>query len=188
MSQKLDIIVIDDFYHNVDDVRKFALQQKFNVTGNFPGYRTQSMINDIIKEAIEYVVYPWGGKVTNWFDDKYTGAFQYTTEEHHSWIHSDGGNDWAAVLYLTPNAPLSAGTAFYRHKETNNTSVFGIDDIHKFQINNCQDFDLWEVDSEIKMQPNDVVLVRPFIWHSLEENKLVQIYHIDLDMSETEKN
>jgi hypothetical protein len=76
----------------------------------------------------------------------------------------------------------------YRHKETNKTSVFGIDDIHKFQIDNCQDFDLWEVDSEIKMQSNDVILVRPFIWHSLEENKLVQIYHIDLDMSETEKN
>jgi hypothetical protein len=45
----------------VDEVRKFALQQQFNVTGNFPGYRTKPLINETIKEAIEYVVYPWGG-------------------------------------------------------------------------------------------------------------------------------
>ena len=27
-----------------------------------------------------------------------------------SWIHTDSWNNWAAVLYLTPDAPESSGT------------------------------------------------------------------------------
>ena len=190
MSQKLDIIVIDDFYHNVDDVREFALQQKFDVTGNFPGYRTKSMINDIIKEAIEYVVYPWGGKVTNWFDDKYTGAFQYTTEEHHSWIHSDGGNDWAAVLYLTPNAPLSAGTAFYRHKQTkedryiHKTETPTEEDLKHPYLRDYKDITKWEMTDYVSNKYNRLVLYRASLFHKsldyfgkgLDDGRLFQVF------------
>ena len=54
------------------------------------------------------------GKITRFplenSDDNYNGAFQYTTSRNRSWIHNDGWNNWAAVLYLTPNAPVSSGT------------------------------------------------------------------------------
>ena len=123
MPQKTSIIVIDDFYSNPIDVRNFALAQDYfySTTGQFPGFRTKSFLNETIKEAIEFIVYPFAGKVIDWIDkdeNSSTGAFQYTTEEHHSWLHTDGGVDWAAVLYLTPDAPPSAGTGFYRHKKT----------------------------------------------------------------------
>jgi hypothetical protein len=51
-----------------------------------------------------------------------TGAFQLCTASDRTWIHSDCHNMWAGVCYLTPNAPLSSGTAFYMHKKTGNTS------------------------------------------------------------------
>ena len=33
--------VIDNFYSDVDEVRKFALEQDFSVRGNYPGPRTK---------------------------------------------------------------------------------------------------------------------------------------------------
>ena len=67
---------------------------------------------------------PYGGKITDFpmpnpnnlsnTDVIYNGAFQYTTSRDRSWVHVDGYNNWAGVLYMTPDAPLSSGTAFYR--------------------------------------------------------------------------
>ena len=38
---KLNLVVVDDFYDNVNEVREFALTQEFSVEGNYPGVRTQ---------------------------------------------------------------------------------------------------------------------------------------------------
>ena len=111
----VSLIIIDNFYNNVDDVREFALQQNFNVDGNYPGHRTISFINDSIKEAINNIVSPYAGKVV-WWGDNYTGAYQYTTQHDRSWIHADQTTKWAGVCYLTPNAPYSSGTGLFRHK------------------------------------------------------------------------
>ena len=111
----VSLIIIDNFYNNVDDVREFALQQDFNVDGNYPGHRTIPFINDSIKEAINNVISPYAGKVV-WWGDNYTGAYQYTTQHDRSWIHADQTTNWAGICYLTPNAPYSSGTGLFRHK------------------------------------------------------------------------
>lgn len=120
------IIVVDNFYNNAQGTRDYILTQEFSVKGNFPGQRTISYANEHLRDIIQGYVAPFGGKITefpmpsseNKKDDKaiYNGSFQYTTSRERSWIHSDGWNNWAGVLYLTPDAPLSAGTAFYRFK------------------------------------------------------------------------
>ena len=33
---RTNLIVVDDFYNNVDEVREFALSQNFDVEGNYP--------------------------------------------------------------------------------------------------------------------------------------------------------
>lgn len=171
MAQNMNIIVVDDFYSNPVEVRNFALQQEFNITGNFPGFRTKSLLNDTIKDALEYIVSPWGGNVTDWFDDEYTGAFQYTTEEHHSWIHSDGGNKWAGVLYLTPNAPISAGTAFYRHKQTrieyfqHKTETPTEQDLRHPYLQDYKDVTKWEMTDYVSNKFNRLVLYRANLFH-----------------------
>ena len=51
-------MVVDDFYSDVDDVRQLALQQPFDVKGNYPGHRTKSFLNDSIKELIQRLIFP----------------------------------------------------------------------------------------------------------------------------------
>ena len=110
--------IIDNFYSDVDEVRRFALQQDYPVSGNYPGRRTKSFLNDSMKQVIESVVSQYYGKVTYWSEDQYTGSYQYTTSRDRSWIHADQTTKWAGVCYLTPDAPLSSVTGLFKHKAT----------------------------------------------------------------------
>ena len=114
---KVEMLSMADFYNNPDEVREFALNQDFSQGGNYPGKRTKSFLNDSIKQVIQDNIRPFAGNVTWWGDDN-SGAFQYTTAQDRSWIHSDGTTNWAGVCYLTPDAPLSSGTGIFRHKKT----------------------------------------------------------------------
>jgi len=119
---RFNSITIDDFYVNPDDVREFALKQEFKVRGNYPGQRTESFLTEGLKKKLRDILFPFAGEITYWGSDNpennYTGSFQYTVAEDRSWIHADSTTDWAAVCYLTPNAPLTAGTGIFRHKAT----------------------------------------------------------------------
>ena len=107
-----DLIICDNFYSNPNEVRDFALSQDFNVDGNYPGHRTKSFLNQGIADYISKVV---GAEVdmNGLGEDSYCGAYQYTTAADRTWIHADGWNDWAGVVYLTPDAPASGGTGIY---------------------------------------------------------------------------
>jgi hypothetical protein len=116
------LIVIDNFYNNALETREYILTQEFLVRGNYPGQRTISFANEGLKSIIQKYVEPFGGKITDFPIPKedgsnaagiYNGSFQFTTSRDRSWVHIDGYNNWAGVLYLTPDAPLSSGTAFY---------------------------------------------------------------------------
>ena len=120
------LIVIDNFYNNAMETRNYILTQEFKVRGNYPGQRTRSFANSHLKDIIQDYITPFGGKITEFpmpdetnKDDNniYNGAFQYTTSRDRSWIHVDGFNNWAGVLYMTPDAPLSSGTGFYKYKD-----------------------------------------------------------------------
>lgn len=120
-SPSCGLIVIDNFYSNPHETREFALSNEFKVRGNYPGQRTVSYATPEIKEIIQSYVMPFGGKITEFPIPKehedsniYNGSFQYTTSRDRSWVHIDGYNNWAGVVYLTPNAPLSSGTSFYQ--------------------------------------------------------------------------
>ena len=119
---RFNSLTIDNFYTNPDEVREFALKQEFKVRGNYPGQRTKSFLTDSLKKKMRDILYPFAGEITYWGSDdtenNYTGSFQYTVSEDRSWIHADSTTDWAAVCYLTPDAPLSAGTGIFRHKAT----------------------------------------------------------------------
>jgi hypothetical protein len=115
---RLNLIVIDDFYSNPDSVRNFALSQEFSVKGNYPGNRTKPFFTDDVKQAIEHYM-GFAGKITDTFikdGQGYTGAFQLTTANDRTWIHSDSYNMWAGVCYLTPDAPYTGGTGLFRHR------------------------------------------------------------------------
>lgn len=119
---RFNSLTIDDFYANPNEVREFALKQEFKVRGNYPGQRTRSFLSEPLKKKFRDILYPFAGEITYWGSDdpenNYTGSFQYTVASDRSWIHADSTTDWAAVCYLTPDAPLSSGTGIFRHKKT----------------------------------------------------------------------
>ena len=114
---RLNSLTFDNFYENPMEVREFALKQEFKVRGNYPGQRTESFLTDGIKKKFRDILFPFVGEIT-WWGGEYTGSFQYTVSTDRSWIHADSTTDWAGLIYLTPDAPLSSGTGIFRHKAT----------------------------------------------------------------------
>jgi len=179
---RTNLIVIDDFYNNVDSVREFALAQDFYIKGNYPGARTENFINESTKNQIQDIIYPYSGNVTNWMDDQprdlllkgetstekgtgYTGAFQISYASDRSWIHTDDNNNWAGVLYLTPDAPPMGGTGFYRSKI--NGSMYGQNDEDIGPYG--QDKSKWDLVNEVHNIYNRLILFRSDQWHTSME-------------------
>lgn len=192
---QLSAYIIDNFYSDVDKVRQFALQQEFSVRGNYPGPRTETFLNDSIKNTIESIVKPIHGNVTYWSEDQYTGAYQYTTSRDRSWIHADQTTLWAGVCYLTPNAPLSAGTGLFKHKPTGVTMAPKNEDgsynkellseIYK----DSQDMTKWELVDRIANVYNRLVLYKGDHFHmsldyfgqDLYDGRLFQTFFFDTE-------
>jgi len=90
---------VDDFYNDPHETREFALQQEFNVVGNYPGFRSKPFYNQSVVNLIQDIVYFSGGKITNWATDEYkhkeTGI--YTAP-----LKNDGTYDYETLdkLYL----------------------------------------------------------------------------------------
>ena len=156
---KINSIIVEDFYVDPDSVREFALSQPFDVVGNYPGARTATFFNDSVKEVIQRIIEPQSGLVTNWLDEKYSGSFQLCNEDHKTWIHADNHNTWAGVCYLTPNAPVTSGTALYRHKESQDREF--VEELH--DGNNMDD---WEEVDRFGNIYNRLVLYRGNLYHA----------------------
>lgn len=193
------VIVIDNFYNNAMDTRNYILTQEFSVKGNFPGQRTISYANNHLKDIIQMYVEPFGGKIIDFpipksdnpDDNKiYNGSFQYTTSRDRSWVHTDKWNNWAGVVFMTPNAPLSAGTAFYRFKDGSTCQEDG------FILNNTvevdrfsQDPTKWELIDRIGNVFNRLVLFNAHRYHmsmdyfgdTKENGRLFQTFFFDTE-------
>lgn len=168
---EIQTIIVDNFYNDVDLVREFALQQDFDVDGNYPGHRTKSLTNDTVKEVIQNIIRTAGGKITWWDTDQYNGAFQYTTAADRSWIHADQTSNWAGVCYLTPDAPPTAGTGLFRHKSTglyrapkNDDGSLNIEFLNEIN-QDSQDMTKWDRIDTIANKYNRLILYRGDIFH-----------------------
>ena len=183
------------------DTRNYILTQEFSVKGNFPGQRTISYANEHLKETIQKYIEPFSGKITVFpcpkpdnsdAKDIYNGAFQYTTSRDRSWIHTDKWNNWAGVLFMTPNAPLSAGTAFYRFNDGSMCEEDGKILNNKDEVDKCsQDLTKWELVDTVGNVFNRLVLFNAHRYHmsmdyfgdTKENSRLFQTFFFS-----TEKN
>lgn len=161
----MSLIVVDSFLNNAEETRAFALTQPFTTTGNYPGKRTRSFANaDWIPYLEKHL--PSNERIT-WFDThplSYNGAFQMcTADDGTSWIHRDA-TDWAAVLFLTPSAPVAAGLTLYRHAAT---GLLHHDGSRTADLANrdCSDQSKWEVAAAVGNVFNRLVLFRGHQFH-----------------------
>ena len=119
------VTILENFYEDPDKVRTFALNQKYqyrhqlkDVAYVFPGARTKDL-SVINKPLFENVC----NKIISLFHNSQyehmrwaiTTNFQSVSEDYgRGVIHSDSNTVFAAVVYLSPDAPLEAGTSLYR--------------------------------------------------------------------------
>lgn len=116
------LFVVDNFYTDPHAVREFALQQTYFPGEGAVGHRTRKQfLFDGLRESFESII---GSKIVDhtndgfgWNDEGINGRFQYCPAGTPSVFHCDS-QKWAAVIYLTPDAPPESGTSFFRHKET----------------------------------------------------------------------
>jgi hypothetical protein len=110
--------IVDNFYENPDEVRKFALEQDYLEGGigrGFIGRRTnQQFLFPTLKERFEQIM---GRKITAWEEHGMNGRFQITWAGEPLVYHCDS-QQWGGMLYLTPGAPYQCGTTLYAHKQT----------------------------------------------------------------------
>lgn len=114
---KKRIFVVDNFYLNPDEVRALALQQEFHSNNNlYRGKRTDAqIILPGTKEAFETIM---GQRIVNWADvHGMCGRFQSCSAGDQIVYHTDY-QQWAGMVYLTPDAPYSCGTSTFAKKGT----------------------------------------------------------------------
>jgi hypothetical protein len=184
-NMRTNVIITEDFYLNVDELRSFALSQDFSQRGNYPGLRTKSFLNDSIKEIIQNILRPISGNVTQWNDrDGLTGCFEMATATNRSWVHTDEYNTWAGVCYLTPNAPLSGGTGLFMYKKTGSIYEDGTD-----YSSDTQDMTKWDLVDRIANRYNRLVLYRSDMYHTsldyfgknLQDGRLFQLFFLNTE-------
>lgn len=109
-----DLIVVDNFYANPDAVRDYALQQEFKANEKYhKGSRTEKQyIPSWIKAEFSKLL---NKEVTEFVGA--TGVFQYCVAKDNVVYHYDT-QQYAAMVYLSPDAPLATGTRTLRSKIT----------------------------------------------------------------------
>ncbi len=108
------VVVVDNFYSDPDAVREYAMTLDFNPNVKYhKGSRTEvKTIFEGTKETFEKLL---GRKISVWEGHIYNGVFQYCTAEEPLVYHTDN-QSYAAVVFLTPDAPPECGTSFYKSK------------------------------------------------------------------------
>jgi hypothetical protein len=109
------VVIIDDFYEDPYAVREFALNQEFFDDPGYIGRRTRKQFFfPGLKERFEDAL---GEKIQSWEEHGMNGRFQHNWSGEPLVYHTDS-QKWAGLIYLTPNAPFSAGTKLLAHRET----------------------------------------------------------------------
>jgi hypothetical protein len=111
---------VDNFYKDPLLVRNFALNQEFQADLRyFKGKRSACFRFDGLKERFEKIL---NRKIINWEKYGTNGCFQYCVAEDLHVYHYDF-QQYAGVLFLTPDAPIQSGTQFFRSKHTKKMRV-----------------------------------------------------------------
>lgn len=114
-----DLVVVDNFYKDPDFIREYAINNlTFAPSGYHKGQRSNRFILDGTKEVFEEIL---GREVYNWNHPNYAnGVFQFCTKDDPIVYHVDT-QTYAGIVFLSPDAPLTTGTATYKSKVTGAT-------------------------------------------------------------------
>lgn len=114
------------------------------------------------------------------------GCFQYCDENSDMWIHADIRNQYAAVVYLTPDPEEGSGTGFFKYKE-NNIDRATIDGSFVFPKSEAENFDNWELVEYAENVYNRCIIFDAKKFHSAtkyfgtepKNSRLIQVFFFD---------
>ncbi|MBK6642803.1 MAG: hypothetical protein IPP34_11575 [Bacteroidetes bacterium] len=181
------LLVVDNFLSNPDQVREIALKQHF-VQMHSAGLRTKEQFLHLApyKEEFERLL---GCEVINWDDNDANGRFQCCFAENKIPYHSDS-QSMAGVLFLTPNAPVNAGLSLLRSKRSGLRRRIKDDALMKATFGDGAEFDAdrWEVIDQVGNIYNRLVLFDAYLCHgasayfgsSLSDGRLFQNFFFNV--------
>jgi hypothetical protein len=177
-------VVVDNFYENPDTVRNFALTKDFHYHVEYhKGKRTDEVfLFDGLKENFENIL---GCKIKDWTRYGVNGCFQYCIGGDQLVYHNDG-QEYAGIIFLTPDAPPQSGTSFYRSRHTKKMKPE--DDYHIVFKNGFLDPTEFDVVDVVGNRYNRLVLFDAKMIHAAsnyfgttkENGRLFQLFFFDL--------
>jgi hypothetical protein len=180
-------VVVDNFYKHPDAVREFALNQIFVLhPNNHKGKRTDDVFRfPGLQESFEKHL---GVRIKNWTKYGTNGCFQYCIAGDQLVYHYDG-QEYAGVLFLTPDAPPQSGTTLHRSKYTKSMTVKPEEEgiVFKNGYLDPTEFDVVDVVGNVY---NRLVLFNAKMIHSAssyfgtdsKNGRLFQLFFFDLDI------
>lgn len=205
----MDSLIINNFLPYPKQVRAWALQQEFLDAKQFtekygkhtdwPGSRTDH-VYDLDNEYGNNVLTAVANLVTRMTGRQGVSIksyFQLTYEsDGDSWVHQDNDIDYAALLYLSPNADPESGTTLYRCNDVDKWTSYmsNQEGYAKLKtINSQEDKELYEqlftpIDN-IGNVFNRLAIYKGDIYHksskyfgnSKEDGRLTQVFFITFD-------
>lgn len=129
------VTVVKDFYENPNAIRKFALDQEYVFCHErpdfdyvYPGSRTKDLFDldsKLHEKICKKLVSIFHNSEHDYMRWAISTSFQSVTEEFgRGVIHKDSNTIFAAVLYLSPNAPLNSGTSLFEKNKAFNQEKY----------------------------------------------------------------
>lgn len=196
---KQNIIVVDDFYTNPDEVRNIALSQNYPEPEGgytYPGRNSDgSYYNQEVHSKFEQVV----NRKLNPADKNGYFRISLETDTHKQDVHVDPSWEWGAVIYLSDPKDCidEGGTSFWRHNTLRMEMCPKTDEEAQFYgfpsykeawwttvYGDGQDRSKWTRYFLCPMKYNRMVLFRTYLWHShnfnfgtnIQDGRLVQLF------------
>lgn len=146
-------LVVDDFLPNPGDIRSLALRQEYRPMGSAGQRSTERFLEIVNPLAFERML---DIKIQGWEEDEINGRFQFCTAKDALVYHSDL-QQWAATLFLTPDAPPESGLTLLRSRRNRLSFNPGGDEGARM-YGNFRDPTLWDEVDRIGNRYNRLVM------------------------------
>ena len=203
---KFNYAVVDDFYSNPYEIRKYALSLEYPEPHDgytYPGKNSEGQVYDEnMHNQLERIV---GQKLKYPQNAGQAGYFRLSqlNDQYQQYIHLDPW-DVAGVLYLNPpnQSVVEAGTSFWMHKKLGiergprtpeEGAAIGYHTYEAVRENLIYDDGLdetkWLKYAMVPNKFNRLVMFDPMLWHSHNENfgdkkenaRLVQLFFLNYE-------
>lgn len=177
-------VVVDNFYNNPNKVRDFALRQNFEEHPKYHKGKRTDMVYRFpgLKQRFETIL---DCKIKNWEEYGVNCCFQYCVGGEQIVYHFDT-QQYAGIIFLTPDAPPESGTTFYRSKFTKNMKV--TDDYNTVFRTGVLDPTIFDVVDVVGNRYNRLVLfdaqmihaASAYFGNNLLNGRLFQLFFFDI--------